>query len=253
MKKNLQKRRDLWLKLPQTVLDNIHAIYGNYLETEIEKYAQLKLAQSRQKDLSTGDENWGRGKDIALYSTLAVLGALIFAGLPRLLLRKTGIDDNLLMISSGIAGIIATFFSHNLASSFFEKKILFDQYKTTLEQLIDEEKLSSYSLNNAFLQNQQNFLKRTEKFIAKPLSINDYLSITLAVLIESAAVYFIFTLNDKSPNPWILGVAMTFPIYILLVISRYTAMHKEVPVKNEKLRVIYGQLETEIDEFYDNL
>lgn len=253
MKKNLQKRRDLWLKLPQTVLDDINAIYGNYLETEIATYAQLRLAQSRQKDLSTGDETWGRGKDIVLYTTLAVLGALIFAGLPRLLLRKTGIDDNLLMIASGIIGIVATFFSHNLASSFFEKEILFNQYKTTLEQLIDEEKLSSYSLNNAFLQNQQNFLKKTEKFISKPLSINDYGSLAVAALIESVAVYFIFTLNDKSPNPWILGIAMTFPIYILVVISRYTAKHKEVPVKNEKLRRIYGQLETEIDAQYENL
>lgn len=250
MKEHLQKRRDRWLKLRQATLDSINDTYGDHLDTEIEKYAQLKLAQSRQKDLDSKHEEWGKFKDIILYAILAILGGSVFAGSSRFLVGQFEVDDNFVLIASTFFGILMTLSSHFLASKFFAEKILYDQYKTKLEILTEEEKQSSQSLNNNFLQNQINTLKRTEKTIARSISISSYGLVVLAALIESGSVYLIFTLSSKPPNPLVMILAMTAPTFVLLVISHYTAANKKVPAKNEKLRMTYGQLENEIDELY---
>lgn len=51
MDSKLQVRRDEWLGLTNDEYVGIEKLYGTYLRTQIERYAEYKLAQVRQQEL----------------------------------------------------------------------------------------------------------------------------------------------------------------------------------------------------------
>jgi hypothetical protein len=249
MDKSIQQKRDKWLKMSQDILDSVSAVYGTYLESEIERYAQFKLAQSRQSDFNE-DEEWGRVKEVLLWLWLVVLGVGIFSLLPRNTLGKTSIPDWLLFALSGVLGSVLTYTAHSFCSSFFKKQILHSQYKLVLEGLQEEETAAKRPLNNLFLQTKMNCLKNIEKFNSKPHSTSDYLWVSIFLALEIAAVYATFALNDNSANYVIMISSMVFSITLLLGTSYITARFKEVPKENQKLKRAYAELEYEVSGNY---
>jgi hypothetical protein len=249
MDKNIQQKRDRWLKMRQDILDSVYAIYGGYLEAEIDNYAKFKIAQSRQSDFNE-DEEWGHGQEILLNAWFVVLGIGIFSLLPRNTLGKTSIPDWLLFALSGLLGSVLTYTAHGFCSSFFKKQILHTEYKLVLERLEEAETASKKPLNDFFLQTKIECLKDIERSNSKPHSTPDYLWVFVFLALEIAAVYATFALNDNSANPVTIISSMVFSITLLLGTSYITAKFKEVPKEHRKLNRVYAELEYEISDHY---
>jgi len=251
MDKKFQDRRNGWMKIDNPkVIDNISILHGRYIETELEAYADYKLAELRLKQIDS-NYNWDSKKEIILQIVLFLLGASIFALLPRIGLSKT-LNNVLLTVGTVVFGYVITLISHGFVSSFFSKSILHNQYKSVLEEFKEEEeKAVGRKFLSCFLQNQINSFKKVESSHCKAISIWDWLSLIFAIFLEIGAIYVAFTRNDSEDiNYIIMSLGMAVSIFILLGVSNFTAKQKNIPEVNELIREKYSNMEDKITNQY---
>ena len=251
MDKVLQDRRSRWLKIYNPkVIENISILHGTYMEAELETFAKYKLAELRLKQINDVDD-WDLKKEIILQIVLFLLGASIFAILPRIGLSKT-LNNALLTTGTVVFGYVITLISHTFVSSFFSKSILYNQYKSVLNELEEEEeRAGGRKFLSCFLQNQINFFKKVESPHCKATFVWDWLSLVFAVFLEVGAIYVAFTRNDSEDiNYIVMFLGMAVSIFILLGISSITSKKKNIPKVNESIKTTYSNVEDEIINQY---
>ncbi|MEI6427503.1 MAG: hypothetical protein WCO45_03810 [Pseudanabaena sp. ELA607] len=255
MNEHLRARRDRWLKLSPDTWAQINQLHGEYIESEIENYAIYKLAQERITDLQ-GSEKWTRWQEVLLNIALILLGVTLFSLLPQLGLSKTGLSAVLLIAVSAVVGPIIIYFSHNVVSSLLTQQMLFSQYNSALNKIVDEESNSTKVLEQCFLQNKRNYLKKFESTKARPPSMRDWGLAIFSIGLEIAAIWIAFTKNDsdgESINYVLMLIAMATSIFILISIAYYTSKHKHLLEINDSLVSKYSEEEDKIIRKYDQL
>ncbi len=253
MNEHLRDRRDHWLKLSADAWNHISQLHGEYMESEIENYAIYKLAQERIRDIEGGSK-WSTWKEVLLNIVLILSGATLFSLLPQLVLSKTGLNTISLMVVGAILGPFVIYIAHNAVSSLLTRLILFAQYNSALNKILDEESNSTKPLHQCFLQNKKNYLKKFESTKANPPSMRDWLLAISSVVLELAAIWIAFTRNDsdgESVNYVSMLIAMVGSIFVLLGISYYTSKNKHLLETNESLVNMYSEEEEKIIRKYD--
>jgi hypothetical protein len=253
MDKRLQTRRDEWLKLSTEDWDGICDLYGPRMNAEIEKYAELKLSQSRLRDLDAEtDRRFPKWANFLVWAFLTAIGVTIFTVLPNIILGKQGASDSFIVVGRSIFGVFLAFIAHFAISSFIAGMLLRNQHLAVLKQLKDEINTASVQkLKSLFINSQIVELQRTEKSHAKFPSIFVVLPTVIFTLAEIVALFVILTRDDSSLNPVILFIATLLPACLLWGVAYVTAYYQKVPYQNNTLKGMYLQKMNEIERIYE--
>lgn len=253
MDKRLQTRRDEWLKLSTEELDGIYDLYGSYMYAQIEKYAELKLAQSRLRDLDTEtDRTFPKWASLLIWFFLTAIGVTIFTILPNIILGKQGASDSFIVVGQSIFGVFLAFIAHFAISSFIAGMLLRNQHLAVLKQLKDEVNTASVQkLKSLFTNSQIVELQRTEKSHAKFPPIFVVLPAVIFTLAEIVALFVILTRGSSPLNPVILFIATLLPACLLWGIAYVTAYYQKMPYQYDILKGIYIQEMNDIERVYE--